>query len=214
MSITLNKIKIMNKKTTITWITTGLLALLIAACGDSKKKNTQHIIEDKTPIAEEELTELAPDVTLNDAISILGVLQGNTDYDAFYKALKSADMIQKLNSTAAVTVFAPSNLAFNRIPEAKMAHLKTPQGEKEMQHLLRYHIVEDEYDYKTLVSTVRLNENILRLKTLNGGYLALTMENNELLITDESGFQSKISKPDQEAENGVVHGIDAVLLAK
>ncbi|MFS4446468.1 fasciclin domain-containing protein [Maribacter sp. 2307UL18-2] len=205
----------MMKKRNKIWAGLLISIILNSACGDSKKNYATVDIEDKTPIASEELSELAPDMTLNDLRSVLGVLEGNTDYDTFYKALKSADMIDKLDNLEDVTIFAPTNEAFNRITETKFAHLKTPDGRKEMRQLLQYHIVvKDEYDFENIVSTIKLNENILRLKTLNGGYIALTIENNEVYITDEIGFQSKITKPDQEAENGVVHGINAVLLAQ
>jgi uncharacterized surface protein with fasciclin (FAS1) repeats len=204
----------MNKQIKITWLAVGLLALLLTACGDNKRKNTTTSTADKIPVVNDELSDLAPDMNFNDAISVLGILQGNIDYDTFYKVLKSADMIQKLDNIEDVTIFAPTNSAFERITDAKLAHLKTPEGEEEMRQLLNYHLVEEEYDYETLKSTVNLNENLLRLKTFNGGYIALTMENEELFITDEAGFQSKITKPDQEAENGVVHRIDAVLLAQ
>lgn len=133
-----------------------------------QKNNATQSIVDKTPIAEEELSDLPPDMILNDAISISGVLQGNTEYDTFYKGLKSADMIRQLDSSTVYTIFAPTNTAFNRITEAKLAKLKTPEGRDEMKHVLSYHVVADEYDFETLESTIRLNENILRLKKLNG----------------------------------------------
>jgi uncharacterized surface protein with fasciclin (FAS1) repeats len=205
----------MNKNLNKFWLTVaGILVLPVIACGDSKKNNAAQSIADKTPIVEEELSNLPPDMTLNDAISMVEVLRRNTDFDTFYKALKSAQMIQQVDNLESLTIFAPTNLAFNRITETKLSHLKTPEGKEEMQHILGYHLVEDEYDYETLLTTARLNENVLRLKTLNGGYIALIVENDKLFITDETGFQSEITEPDQEAENGVVHGINALLLAQ
>ncbi|WP_178989616.1 fasciclin domain-containing protein [Winogradskyella schleiferi] len=50
------------------------------------------------------------------------------------------------------------------------------------------------------------------MKTFNGGYIALTVDDNNILITDELCNQSEIIQPDQEAENGVVHGISEVLI--
>lgn len=195
---------------------TGILLASLGwlSCGDVEKKPANATIPDQTPVAAEALSDLAPDMTFNDNRSVLEVLRGNTDYDMFYKALKSADMVSKLDSSKVITIFAPTNIAFNRITEAKLAQLMSPDGKFEMTKLLQYHIVEDEYDFETLESTIRLNENILRLKTLNGGYIALTIENDEVFITDETGFQSKIIRADEEAANGVVHGINAVLLAR
>ncbi|MFD0798348.1 fasciclin domain-containing protein [Maribacter chungangensis] len=195
-------------------ISTLLLCVLLLSCGNKEKKPATASIKDKTPIATEKLSDLESDVTFNDIRSVLDVLGGNTDYDIFYKALKSANLLSTLDSIEDITIFAPTNAAFKRITEAKLAHLKSPDGTIEMATLLKYHIVEDEYDLETLESTIRLNENILRLKTFNGGFIALTIENNDIYISDETGFQSKIIMPDQEAENGVVHGIDPILLAQ
>lgn len=198
-------------KTTMSLMMT---CVLMTSFGQTKKNEETSSLDDKTPIVEKDLSELAPDMTLNDAPSVLEVLGSAAEFDMFHKALKSADMAKKLDNMKDMTLFAPINGAFDRITEAKLAHLKTPEGEQEMRHLLNYHLVDDEYDFETLESTIHLNGDILRLKTLNGGYLALTVENGEIFITDETGFQSKIITPDIEAENGVVHALNAVLLAQ
>lgn len=195
-------------------IFTGLLTVLFltSSCNKTKKSELSQSIDDKTPIVDEELSDLPPDMTFNDARSVLDVLGGITSFDTFHKSLRSTDMMQLLDSLDEVTVFAPTNEAFNRITESKLAHLQTPEGAQEMKQLLQYHLVADEYDFETLESTIRLNENMLRLETLNGDYIALSIENDEIYITDELGFQSKITNRDMEAENGVVHALNAVLL--
>jgi uncharacterized surface protein with fasciclin (FAS1) repeats len=190
----------------------AFLAFLFIGCGESKRKK-EKIVVDKTPIADKKLSDLAPDATLKDLTSVLEVIWDNTEFDTFNTTLKSADLIAQIDSAAVITIFAPVNGAFGRITESKLNHLLSPDGKEEMTHLLKYHMVSgDEYDYETLTSTVKLNDGILRLQTLNGGYLALSIEADELYITDETGFQSKVIMPDLEASNGVVHGIEAVLL--
>lgn len=187
-----------------------VLIMLVVGCKNSNNDVPATDTDDRTPIAREELSDLEPDTTLNDLTSVLEILEGSADYDAFHKALKSAQMVKTLDSIDDVTIFAPISL--NRISDSQLAHLKTPSGREELRHLMQYHLVEDEYDFDALKSTILINENILRLKTFNGGYIALIFENGNILITDELGYQSKIVKPDQEAENGVVHGISEVLV--
>ena len=189
-----------------------MLGFVVISCNRTKKSEISQSVDNKTPIMEEELSNLEPDFTLDDTQSVLGILGGRTEFDTFHKSLKSAGMATKLDSMDELTVFAPTNEAFDRIAEAKLANLQTPDGAEEMKHLLNYHLIGEEYDLETLISTIRLNENILRLKTFNGGYVALTLEDGEVYITDETGFQSKLTIPDLEAENGVVHGIESVLL--
>lgn len=186
--------------------------LLFVGCGETKSKR-EKILEDKTPVADKELSELAPDATLKDLTSVLAVIWDNREFDTFNTTLKSADLIAQIDSTDVITIFAPVNGGFGRITEDKLNHLLTPDGKEELVHVLKYHmVVGDEYDYNTLTSTVKSNDGMLRLQTLNGGYIALSLEGEELYITDETGFQSKVVMPDLEASNGVVHGIEAVLL--
>lgn len=202
----------MNKKFSKSLLGLMILSLLVISCNRTKKSEISQSVDDKTPIMEEEFSDLEPDFTLDDARSVLGILSGRTDFDTFHKSLKSAEMARKLDSIDELTVFAPTNEAFDRLTEDKLANLQSPDGADKMKHLLNYHLVGEEYDLETLISTIRLNGNILRLKTLNGGYVALTLENGEIYITDETGFQSKLAIPNLEAENGVVHGIESVLL--
>ena len=186
--------------------------LLLYACNDNKKSTLT--TDDKTPVAEEELYDIDSEMTFNDVRSVLEILKGSTDYDTFHKSLKSAEMISSLDSLTQITVFAPINGGFNRISDSKLAQLQTAGGRDEMRNLLNYHIVAEEYDFDTLKSTIKFNNDVFRLKTFNGSLIALTIDNGNILITDESGHQSKIIRPDLEAENGVVHVIDAVLITK
>ncbi len=171
----------------------------------------QSINTESTPVAEEELSDLPPDFILSDARSVLEIIRDNVDYDRFNKSLRSTEMIEKLGSLEEMTVFAPQNGAFDSMREDHLNHLLTPSGEEEMQKILLYHIVPEEYDRATLVSSIRLNEGILRLQTLQGGYVALTLAGDTIYITDELGQRSKVNMPDMPAENGVVHGIDKLL---
>jgi transforming growth factor-beta-induced protein len=63
-----------------------------------------------------------------------------------------------------------------------------------------------------VVSGIRLKGGVLRLDTLQGGFIALTPAGNTIYITDELRKLSKVVETNMEAENGVVHGIDTLLL--
>lgn len=174
-----------------------------------RKENSE-----RTPVAERSLSNLPPDYTFNDAPSILEIIEDNVNFDMFNRALYSTEMIEELKDKDEITVFAPHNSAFARLSEERLDFLKTPNGAGEMQKILKYHIVMEEYDQNTLRSTILLNEGVLRLKTLQGGYLAFTLMNGKIFITDELGNQFEVNKAGLEAENGVVHSIDMVLLPK
>ncbi|NHF61034.1 fasciclin domain-containing protein [Flavobacteriaceae bacterium TP-CH-4] len=189
-----------------------LILIFLLGCGESQQKQRPESISDQTPILNEELVDTPPDMTLNDIRSVLDIIRGNTEFDSFDKALVSAEMISIIDSIDDVTIFAPVNEAFNLLSDDKQAQLKSPDGNENMTHILKYHMVEDEYDLATLRSTVVLKEGTLRLKTFNGGYIALQLKNDTLVITDELSMETRIILGDQEASNGVVHGIEKILL--
>jgi len=165
------------------------------------------------PVLKEEWKENMNDWSESDDRSTTkATLSNSTNFDSFVKALRSADMYIGLDELEEATVFAPTNSAFRKLDDSKLAELKTPSNKGRMSEILNYHIVPEEYDKKTLLSTIRLNEGILRLKTVQGSYIALSIQDNELLISDEMGEVSKVSMPDIETSNGVIHGIDDVLM--
>ena len=117
-----------------------------------------------------------------------------------------------LDELEETTVFIPTNEAFEKLNDRHLAALKTPDKGKSMTELLKYHMVPEEYEISTLLSTVKLNEGVLRLKTVQGAYLAFSIQNDQLMITDEMGTTTEIKLPDIETSNGVVHGIDDLLM--
>lgn len=178
-----------------------------------KEDNRIEKIEDRTPVLKEEWKENMNDWTEGDDRSTLKAnISNNTDFDSFVKALRSADMYIVLDELEEATIFTPTKSAFDKMHDSYLAELKTPGKEERMTEILNYHIVPEAYDKHTLLSTIRLNEDILRLQTLQGGYLAMHIQEGQLIITDEMGHISKVSVPDIEALNGVVHGIDDLLM--
>lgn len=165
--------------------------LLLFACKDN---NNVKLIDngDLTPIANEELSDLEPGRTLNDLRSVREVIGGETEYDTFLKALYSAQIEDVSESDTQITVVAP--ISFNRLTDSKFAHLETPSSRAEFQYILPYRIVEDGHDM--LKSNIRLNENVFRLKFLNGRYISVSIDNDAIFITDENAFHSKISRSD------------------
>ncbi len=192
--------------------------LILFACKDTanttiKEDNRVEMIEDRTPVLKEEWKENMNDWSEGEGRSTLkATISNNTDFDSFVKALKSANMYIGLDELEEATIFIPTNVAFDELRDSYLAELKTPNKEKQMTEILNYHIVPEEYDKSTLLSTIRLNEGVLRLKTLQGGYLAMNVQNNQLVITDEMGHVSKVSIADIEASNGVIHEVDHILM--
>lgn len=192
--------------------------MVLISCKDTvntttKEDNYHEKVEDRTPVLKEEWKENMNEWSDTDNRStIKATISNNTEFDNFVITLKSVGMYVGLDELNEATIFIPTNKAFDELRDNYLAELKTPNKESRMSEILNYHIVPQEYDKSTLISTIRLNEGVLRLKTVHGGYLALSEQNNKLVITDEMGHVSNMNVADIEASNGVIHVIDHVLM--
>jgi uncharacterized surface protein with fasciclin (FAS1) repeats len=117
----------------------------------------------------------------------------------FTGAVVDAGLADALREMGPYTVFAPTDKAFAKIPRNKLDDLLRPENLARLQLLLRNHIVPGK---------LRVSE----LKTLDK---ARTAQGLELKIESRAGLwinEAKVVSPDLEASNGVLHGIDTVLM--
>ncbi|KAM0722186.1 hypothetical protein Q7P37_001627 [Cladosporium fusiforme] len=136
-------------------------------------------------------------------------LIANSKYTTkFAKLLKEyPDLVDKLNSTKAnYTVFAPIDKAFEKIPE----HHKKPSKEF-LESLLSYHVVEDLYPAKRVLFTHTVPT------LLKGDHLADKPKPQRLgfhigLRGLTVNFYSRIVAINIPGTNGVIHGVDSILL--
>lgn len=112
--------------------------------------------------------------------------------------LETAGLVEMLKGQGSYTIFAPTDDAFAQVsPDSLDALKKDP---KKLEALLKYHVVEGAVkssDLATLTET----------KTLEGASIAITVKDNTTSIND-----AKMTKPDVESSNGVIHPIDRVLV--
>ena len=120
-------------------------------------------------------------------------------FQAFTSAVVEAGLEEAFKDIGPYTVFAPTDQAFAKIPRNKMEDLLKPENKERLQLLVRNHIVPG----KLAVS---------QLKTLDK---TKTAQGQELKIESRAGLwinEAKVVSPDLEASNGVLHGIDTVLM--
>jgi uncharacterized surface protein with fasciclin (FAS1) repeats len=114
------------------------------------------------------------------------------------KLVKSAGLVKALSGSTKLTVFAPTNAAFAKVPKAtlnKLAHNK-----KMLASVLEYHVVKG-------ALTAAQVEKKKTLKTLEGASLTVKVKSGSVYINN-----AKVIKPNLMASNGIVHEINAVLI--
>ena len=115
-------------------------------------------------------------------------------------ALKAADLVDTLKGKGPFTVFAPSDDAFKKLPKETRDSIMKPANKSRLQRILKHHVVEGRKRAKDV-------SEASSFKMLDGKTLNVRKKGDQVRIADAT-----ITKTDLEAENGVVHVIDRVLM--
>lgn len=112
-------------------------------------------------------------------------------------AVKAAGLVDTLKEPDPFTVFAPTDDAFARLPEGTVEALLDDISQ--LTKILTYHVLVGKVMYADMV-------NLNSVPTLEGSALSIDAAsgvkvNNATVVT-----------PDVEADNGVIHVIDSVLI--
>ena len=63
------------------------------------------------------------------------------DFSTLAAAVSAAELIDVLSSEGPFTVFAPTNEAFNKLPDGTLESLLKPESKKTLQTILTYHVL-------------------------------------------------------------------------
>jgi uncharacterized surface protein with fasciclin (FAS1) repeats len=130
-------------------------------------------------------------------------------------AVQAAGLVETLQSKGPFTVFAPTNDAFENLPDGTVQTLLKPENKAALTQVLTYHVVAGNYSFNDLAKLIKQGKGKASLKTVSGGTLYFTMNGeHNIIVQDENGNTSNISISDVRQSNGVIHVVDAVLLPK
>lgn len=116
-------------------------------------------------------------------------------------ALGAADLVEVLKGEGPFTVFAPTDEAFEKLPEGTVETLLKPENKQKLVDILTYHVVPGKVMAKTAVT---LDE----ATAVNKKTIKLEVKDGKLMLNDSA----TVVKADVKASNGVIHVIDAVIL--
>jgi len=131
--------------------------------------------------------------------TVVDIIVGSPDHETLEAAVIAAELDDDLSGPGPFTVFAPTDDAFAALPEGTVdALLEDPTGD--LAQILLYHVV----GAKALSTDLSDGQVIT---TLNGDSITVTFADGKVFIDD-----AEVTTADVEADNGVVHVIDAVLI--
>jgi uncharacterized surface protein with fasciclin (FAS1) repeats len=132
---------------------------------------------------------------MSEKLDLIETIARQDNLSTFARIMGSSGANDVFDGGGSYTVFAPTNDAFSKIPEAKLDALLNEEDQVKLKALLSYHILPGKVMAASLKSA----------KAVTG---------QELMITDINGIKinaSVLQARNLEATNGVVHGIDTVL---
>lgn len=136
------------------------------------------------------------------------------EHTTLVAAVTAAGLVETLQSAGPFTVFAPTNQAFEKLPEGAVDNLLKPENRSALTAVLTHHVVAGRLSANDLQAMARKAGGTAELNTVQGGKLWLMGKNGEWWIKDENGNMAKITIADVHQSNGVIHVIDGVVLPK
>jgi uncharacterized surface protein with fasciclin (FAS1) repeats len=136
------------------------------------------------------------------------------DHTTLVAAVKAAGLVETLQSAGPFTVFAPTNMAFDKLPKGTVETLLKPENKAMLTKILTYHVVAGRWDAKSIAAEIKKGGGKFTFKTVAGGMLTATMKGPKIMITDEKGGMATITIKDVFQSNGVIHVTDAVSIPK
>lgn len=131
--------------------------------------------------------------------TIVEVVVANGSLKTFLAGLRAARLVETLIGEGPFTVFAPSDAAFAALGRETVKDLFEPEDRDKLIKVLNYHIVPG----KIAASDLKSGD----VKTLAGNSVKIKVIPSIVMVND-----AKVVRADIQAQNGIVHVIDKVML--
>jgi uncharacterized surface protein with fasciclin (FAS1) repeats len=142
-------------------------------------------------------------------MSIVATALATPELSTLVAALEAASLVGTLNGTTTYTVFAPTDVAFDQLPNGTLARLLDPKNLKALQSILLYHVLSGAVPSIDLGPRQELatvdGASVLVVKNTTGTY-------PNPIVTHVYVNQAEVMTADILCTNGYVHIIDQVLL--
>jgi len=126
----------------------------------------------------------------------------NDQFSTLVSALKAAGYVEALNQPGPFTVLAPTNAAFDKLPDDALANLLKPENKDQLRALLAYHVIPS----KAMSGDLAGQDQTL--PTAHGQSVSVDGTNGDGITINGA----KVVQADVDASNGVIHAIDTVLV--
>lgn len=131
--------------------------------------------------------------------NIIQIAMSSKDHTTLVAGVKAAGLEDVLANAGPLTVFAPTNEAFDKLPEGVLADLLKPENKDKLAAIIKYHAAPGNYDADHI-------KGVMGIGQATGEKVVVEIKDG---VTYVNGAKVLASI---KATNGYVHVIDAVLL--
>ena len=131
--------------------------------------------------------------------TIAEIAAGDERFETLVAALDAANLTETLDGPGPFTVFAPTDDAFAELPNGTVETLLA-DAEGDLRSVLLYHVAPGEF-------TAAEVANLTTLETVEGSNLTIDVSGGQVMVDGAAVIVSDI-----QAENGIIHAIDAVMV--
>jgi uncharacterized surface protein with fasciclin (FAS1) repeats len=132
--------------------------------------------------------------------TLIAVLLGDVAYDA------EGSLVETLSGNGQYTVFAPTNGAFDTLfTVAECNGIDLTTEPELVRSVLEYHVAKGRRDSTDVAGSTQI-------RTLMGARFYVDYQFPSVFLNDIAGQTATVIVADQEADNGIIHAIDTVIL--
>jgi uncharacterized surface protein with fasciclin (FAS1) repeats len=136
------------------------------------------------------------------AANIVQTAQGAGTFNTLLAAAQAAGLAPSLARNAPLTVFAPTDAAFRKLPAGTVENLLKPENRAQLRAILAYHVIPARIAARDVPHRPTL------VNTLNGRNQVRAVRRGQEVRVDGV----RVVRADIKADNGVIHVIDRVLI--
>lgn len=136
----------------------------------------------------------------------------SADHTTLVAAVKAAGLVDTLEGPGPFTVLAPNDKAFAALPAGTVDTLLEPQNKSTLTSVLTYHVLPGALTSGEIKEKAAAMGGAFMAKTVNGEEVTFRVDGATIFVADAKGDVARVTIPDVIQSNGVIHGIDTVLM--
>ena len=187
-----------------------LLAILISTIAISTVSacSSELSPEDAALLEERQATDAAKNKKPD---TLMEIASANDDLSTLTLAVGVSGVAEELNGQGPFTGFAPTNEAFDKLGQDKVAELLKPEQKGELGQILKLHIIPGSLMMADIEKAIADGGGTAVFVTEQGGEIKATRDGEDIVLEDGKGNKSRVSN-EAKAKNGVLYTVDTVLM--